>query len=161
MCSSYSYLQNERQKAKGLFVAQLPNTGKIRPVSSGLAILAAREQCAVPYDPSRLALVAKASQFQILGDEGPAVEEMTYLERIQNASGSYSTSRYSLRCHVPCIPVPSRRDCVGGWAPAGRRQAADILADPLSRLQGGEDAGAPGEGCGNVGLLEPRSRSTM
>lgn len=65
MSSSYSYLQNERQKAKGLFVAQLPNTGRIRPVSSGLAVLAAGEQCAVPYDPPRLALVAKASRYWV------------------------------------------------------------------------------------------------
>lgn len=92
---------------------------------------------------------------QILGDEGPAVEEMTYLERIQNASGSYSTSHYSLCCHAPCVPEPSRRDCVGGWAPAGRRQAADILAGPPLWFTGRRGRwGARGGGGGAAEMLD-------
>lgn len=47
MSYSSSYLQKERQKAKGLFVAQLP-----KPVLSGSAVLEAGERRTVPYWPS-------------------------------------------------------------------------------------------------------------
>lgn len=43
MSYSYNYLQNEKQKAKGLFVAELLNTGRIWLVLSELAVLPARK----------------------------------------------------------------------------------------------------------------------
>ena len=43
MSYSYNYLQNEKQKAKGLFVAELLNAGRIWLVLSELAVLPARK----------------------------------------------------------------------------------------------------------------------
>lgn len=102
MSYNYSYLQNERQKAEGLFVAQSPNTGRIRIclVLSRLAVLAAREGRTVASRPSHLAVMATASQSQIPDGERPAVREVTSPGRSQNTSGGFSTSLYGLCCHA-------------------------------------------------------------
>ena len=55
---SYGYLQNVRQKAKGPFVAEVRNIGRVWLVLSGMVVLVARKQCPVSYSPSHLVLVA-------------------------------------------------------------------------------------------------------
>lgn len=74
MSYSYNYLQNERQKAKGIFGVELLNTESMWLARSGLAALAARKRCTVSYYPSHLAPMALASQSQKLGRGGAPSE---------------------------------------------------------------------------------------
>lgn len=115
MSYSYNYLQNEKRKAKGLFVAELLNTGRIWLVLSELAVLPARKTaCGFLLS---ISLGADAPWFpnpRYWGRVGPPLGEVTYPGRIQNTKSIFGTSLCSLCCRPHLIPICSRRDYAGG-----------------------------------------------
>ena len=161
MSYSYNYLQNEKQKAKGLFVAELLNAGRIWLVLSELAVLPARKTvCGFLLS---LSLGANARWFpnpRSWGRVGPPLGEVTYPRRIQNTRSIFGTSVCSLCCCPHRIPVPSRRDCAGGWSLAGKTQTPGTLAHAGERVCCGVWwVGTVSRACEGVGRREGRENT--
>ena len=132
MSYSYNYLQNGKQKAKGLFVAELLNTRRIWLVLSELAVLPARKTACgfllsislgadAPWFPNPRYLAGG-------GGMGSPLGEVTYPGRIQNTRSIFNTSLCSLCCHPHHIPLCSRRDCAGRLSLARKTQTPGTLA---------------------------------